>query len=112
MFIFRAGSPLTEDQKSKISVMRREVDRIHQLEKKLDASIGTVQHAIDHYTSLPTCYVHHSDVRDVHYLSGQMILAVKAAKGAEVAIDPAPGLHKMTLRSETEVDVYVLTTEQ
>lgn len=110
--VARAGGPLTEEQKSKIGVLRREVDKVHQLEKKLDASIAAVQNAIDHYTSLPTCYVHHSDVRAVPYLSGEMILAVKAARGAEVAVDPAPGQHRMTLRSETEVDVYVLTTEE
>jgi hypothetical protein len=112
VILWKAGTPLTEDQKTKIGIMRREVDKIHQLEKKLDASITAVQLAIDHYTTLPTCYVHHSDVRGVPYLSGKMILAVKAAKGAEVEIDRVPGVHRMTLRSETEIDVYVLTTEE
>ena len=66
---------------------------------------------IRQYTSLPSCYVHHSDVRSIPSLNGRMILAVKAARGAEVHMDPAPGQNRMTLRSETEVDVYVLTTD-
>lgn len=84
---------------------------MHAVERKLDASIMQFEHQIRQYTSLPSCYVHHSDVRSIPSLSGKMILAVKAARGAEVHIDPAPGQNRMTLRSETEVDVYVLTTD-
>lgn len=84
---------------------------MHAIERKLDTSIMQLESQIRQYTSLPSCYVHHSDVRSIPSLSGKMILAVKAARGAEVHIDPAPGQNRMTLRSETEVDVYVLTTD-
>lgn len=89
--------------------MRRDVDKHHHAEKKLDASIASLKGAIQQYVALPTCYVHHDDVRRVPHLAGEMILAVKAAKGAEVAVEQAG--NKLTLRSDTEVDVYVLTTE-